>query len=39
MPGEIAVTNIPRLQEDYLAGRYNPLDVIEEVNRRVEFRG
>lgn len=39
MPGEIAVTDIARLQEGYSAAHYTPLDVIEEVNRRIEAAG
>lgn len=36
MSEEIAVTNVAQLREGYLAGRYIPLDVIKEVNRRIE---
>jgi hypothetical protein len=36
MSGEITVTKLARLQEDYSAARYTPLDVIKEVNRRIE---
>ena len=39
MAGEIAITDITRLQEGYSAARYTPLDVIEEVNRRIEAAG
>jgi len=39
MPGEIAVTDIARLQDGYSAARYTPLDVIEEVDRRIEAAG
>ena len=36
MSGEITVTKLARLQEDYSAARYTPLDVIKEVNWRIE---
>ncbi len=39
MSGEIAITDIARLQEGYSAGRYAPLDVIEEVIHRIEAAG
>ncbi len=39
MSGEFAITNLARLQEGYSAARYTPLDVIEEVNRRIETAG
>jgi allophanate hydrolase len=39
MSGEISITDIARLQEGYSAARYTPLDVIEEVNRRIEAAG
>src|ERR1700730_708558 len=39
MPNEIAITDIAQLQNGYSVGRYTPLDVIEEVNRRIEVAG
>ena len=36
MSNDLHVTNIARLQEGYATGRYTPLDVIEEVDRRIE---
>src|SRR6202163_519365 len=39
MPNEIAITDIAQLQDGYSVGRYTPLDVIEEVNRRIEVAG
>src|SRR3954463_2492078 len=39
MSGEITITDITRLKEGYLAARYTPLDVIEEVVRRIETAG
>src|SRR5262249_26149793 len=39
MSGEIPITNIVRLHEGYSAARYTPLDVIEEVIRRIEASG
>src|SRR5262249_57587733 len=39
MSREIAITGIARLQEGYSAARYTPLDVIEEVIRRIEASG
>jgi len=39
MSGEIAITDLAWLQEGYSAGRYTPLDVINDVNGRIEAAG
>ena len=39
MSDDIAITDIARLQEGYSTNSYTPLDVIEEVNRRIEAAG